>query len=99
MSVLIAVDEDGFPASQVGVVPAEARQAVREGRSCAGWVVALPVLPECDLCRNGTEAHYDARTVHGPWGNLCTAHFGSTSLGELGTGSGQRLVVKARASG
>ena len=48
-------------------------------------------LPRCDLC--GDEAHFDARTVSGPWANLCDLCFGQYGVG-LGTGLGQMLKVR-----
>jgi len=59
-----------------------------------GQSVKVAELPPCDLCGDGTPAQYDSRTVHGPWGYLCAAHWRSEGPGRLGTGYGQRLVVE-----
>ena len=48
-------------------------------------------LPRRDLC--GEEAHFDARTVSGPWAYLCDLCFGQYGVG-LGTGLGQMLKVR-----
>jgi len=57
-----------------------------------GTEVRVPVAPRCDLCRVETPAQYDAKTIHGPWANLCQEHFDEIGVG-LGLGKGQRLVV------
>ena len=54
--------------------------------------VTVATLPKCDLCRGG-EAHYDARTIDGPWAYMCQEHFDHFGVG-LGTGKGQRLVLR-----
>ena len=54
--------------------------------------VQVSTLPSCDVCGNGTPAHYDAATTHGPWGFLCEQHFAAIGIG-LGMGRGQRLVL------
>ena len=55
--------------------------------------VRVSVLPKCDFC--DAQAVYDAKTVIGPWANLCEEHFKEYSPDEsLGTGKGQRLVTK-----
>ena len=48
-------------------------------------------LPTCDIC--GATAMYDAKTVMGPWANLCSEDFDNYTDGQLGLGKGQRLVV------
>ena len=53
--------------------------------------VEVESLPECDLCIE--PAKYDAKTFHGPWANLCEAHFHTHGIG-LGLGKGQLLVVR-----
>lgn len=54
-------------------------------------------LPNCDFCKEqGTEraAEYDAKTLFGPWANMCTEHFLLRAASQqLGTGRGQKLVV------
>jgi hypothetical protein len=62
-------------------------------RHTAGESVEVSSLPNCDLC--GQQAHYDAKTVMGPWANLCELCFAEYGPGRLGTGYGQRLVVKS----
>lgn len=61
-------------------------------------------LPTCDVCwfeegKPGVEAHYDVKTIHGPWANVCEKHFASHAIGGLGTGRGQRLIVKKEGEG
>lgn len=66
-----------------------------------GEAVIVPALPVCDLCIHidgktigaASVAEYDGKTVNGPWANMCTAHFTRYGLG-LGTGRGQRLLLK-----
>lgn len=58
-----------------------------------GEQVEVASLPPCDLCANGTLATYDAKTLMGPWANMCQYHFDARGIG-LGTGKGQRLVVR-----
>ena len=61
-----------------------------------GTEVAVDHLPNCDLCLQlgaTVTAHYDAATTMGPWGYLCEDHFAKYAYG-LGTGRGQRLVLK-----
>lgn len=53
--------------------------------------VIVDRLPKCDLCSN--EAVYDAKTIMGPWANLCGSHFRAHGIG-LGTGKGQRLRLR-----
>lgn len=50
--------------------------------------------PDCDFC--GAEASFDGKTILGPWAYMCDAHWKSHGLGQLGTGRGQRLVLKAK---
>lgn len=49
-------------------------------------------LPPCDF-KCGEIALYDAKTPEGPWGYMCQDCFDKYSIGKLGTGWGQRLVV------
>lgn len=58
-----------------------------------GTEVYVTALPPCDLCTDGTLARYDAKTVQGPWGNLCALHFETYGIG-LGVGKGQELKVR-----
>lgn len=58
-------------------------------------------IPSCDFCLdNGTDepATVDARTVFGPWANMCWSHFAEYTDGRLGTGHGQRLIQRAETS-
>lgn len=57
--------------------------------------VEVVALPYCDFCPdfNPTEAEYDGKTTTGPWANMCKKHFATYGIG-LGTGRGQRLVLK-----
>ena len=59
--------------------------------------VEVASLPACDLCPvdSAALAAYDARTVMGPWANLCEGHFTHYGVG-LGTGMGQRLVLATK---
>jgi hypothetical protein len=59
--------------------------------------VEVASLPKCDLCpaSDAALAAYDARTVMGPWANMCEGHFTHYGVG-LGTGSGQRLVLATK---
>ena len=56
-------------------------------------IAYLPQLPKCDLCDKTAE--YDARTKSGPWAYLCPDHWSSETYGQLGTGYGQKLMVKS----
>lgn len=53
--------------------------------------VEIPEAVQCDFCAK--QAEYDAKTVMGPWANLCEQHYGQYGYG-LGLGKGQRLIVK-----
>lgn len=59
-----------------------------------GKQVEVSRLPFCDMCRDGqTLAKYDAKTTMGPWANMCEKHWKQYSLGTLGTGLGQELIL------
>lgn len=63
----------------------------------AGFVCITSHLPECDICIAEGEAipnraRYDARTIHGPWANVCEHHFDTDTTGQLGYGYAQYLV-------
>jgi len=36
--------------------------------------VTLAERPHCDVC--GAPAHYDSKTIYGPWAYLCTKCYG-----------------------
>lgn len=56
---------------------------------------SVSVLPKCNLCPD--KAEYDARIpLYGQWAYLCQAHFDLYKC-TLGTGHGQRLIVKEAA--
>lgn len=60
--------------------------------------VFVAKLPNCDLCAEEgvtKPAHFDAKTVMGPWAYLCDDHWLSHSVGALGTGLGQELMLVA----
>ena len=44
-------------------------------------------------CRDDGEAHYDGKTILGPWANMCEQHFDEYGVG-LGTGRGQKLILR-----
>ena len=54
--------------------------------------VYVETLPECDFC--GITAQYDSATVSGPWAYMCTEHWAAYGVKKLGTGFGQKLLVK-----
>ena len=59
-------------------------------------------LPQCDIClaegRNEfVPAGYDGRTRMGSrWAYMCEEHWRSHGIGKLGTGYGQKLVLKEK---
>ena len=60
--------------------------------------VVVAKRPSCDIhkYRLGVEdvpAEFDGKTKDGPWANMCAVCFVKYGVG-LGTGRGQRLVVK-----
>lgn len=61
-----------------------------------GTQVTVTALPSCDFCAQAgdtTPATYDARTVYGPWANMCERHWRIYTNRQLGTGHGQKLVL------
>lgn len=57
-----------------------------------GTEVHVSALPKCDVHHGEHDAQYDARTVQGPWANMCEQAFKQVGRG-LGTGLGQRLIL------
>jgi hypothetical protein len=52
-------------------------------------------IPDCDIHKpEKVPAVYDARTYTGQWAFVCQEHFESHTEGALGTGYGQRLILK-----
>lgn len=54
-------------------------------------------LPDCDMCKaegRKEPAEYDSKTVHGPWASLCEPHWQKYGVKPLGTGRGQKLVLR-----
>ncbi len=66
-----------------------------------GVQVEVTKLPMCDFCSQNNDDHgtpvkealYDGKTTMGPWADMCQHHFERFGVG-LGTGVGQRLVVR-----
>jgi hypothetical protein len=60
--------------------------------------VEMNSIPQCDLCNDGTPAKYDAQLppLGGGWGNVCQDHWMRYGPGKLGTGHGQRLVLRVK---
>ena len=57
--------------------------------------VTVVEKPKCDFCWN--QAEYDAKTNMGPWAYMCSPCFKANTLGNLGTGVGQKLVFEGDA--
>lgn len=59
-----------------------------------GKTAIVGSLPNCQLPHvEPVKADYDARTNNGQWAYVCEDHFQSDTVGRLGTGAGQKLVV------
>lgn len=59
--------------------------------------VEVAVLPDCIFCKERgetTPAEYDGKTQFGPWANMCDFHWRAFGVGRLGTGFGQRLILR-----
>jgi len=57
------------------------------------WMGTPP--SSCDVCKAPlVDEFYDAKTTHGPWGNLCAGCFKTIGIG-LGLGRGQHYVKNA----
>lgn len=63
-----------------------------------GSQVIVKQLPDCDIHADGTPALYDARLPGkgGSWGYVCQLCFDAFGPGQLGTGHGQKLIVRER---
>jgi hypothetical protein len=57
-----------------------------------GTEVTVNELPQCQFCDE--VAAYDIRTVIGPWAFVCQADYEKYGIGRLGTGFGQRLILR-----
>jgi len=66
--------------------------------------VVVAELPLCDMCVHqrgagmADQAMYDAATRMGPWAYVCQYHFEHYCYG-VGTGRGQRLVLRSKEAG
>ena len=60
--------------------------------------VEVEFLPPCDIHfhRRGetVDAQYDAKTSFGPWAYMCQECMDKFGPGRLGTGYGQKLVLR-----
>lgn len=100
---LPAFDADGTPlmppeehvldhlARALGLVDADQTML----RPSVDTVAVVYELPECDRCRHGVLARYDALLDAGYGANLCTRCFRTVGHGRLGTGKGQYLLLTA----
>jgi hypothetical protein len=67
-----------------------------------GTEAFVTALPDCDICHYvlgvvHVPAAYDVKTIDGRWGYVCEDHFKTHAMyPELGTGKGQRLVMKSQ---
>lgn len=71
-------------------------QKVRATEIEANTVAVVQSYPQCDMCNlqgNRNLAHYDGKTVLGPWAFMCYEHFEQYGQG-LGLGKGQELVLE-----
>lgn len=63
-----------------------------------GSKVSMTTLPTCDTCKQkGREAvaEFDAKTIWGPWANMCRPCWESLAMyNDLGTGKGQQLELR-----
>lgn len=57
----------------------------------------MGVIPDCDLCKDGTPAEYDSRLPGYGWGYVCADHWRRYGPGQLGIGHAQRLVLRGEA--
>ena len=58
--------------------------------------VEMTFIPPCDFCRV-EQAYVDGRTKAGPWAYMCLSDWRRHGVGVLGTGNGQRLILKGSA--
>jgi hypothetical protein len=62
------------------------------------YVDKYPPCDFVDLMHNSkpVDAHYDSRTIFGGWAYMCDRCYTAYGVGRLGTGYGQRLIVKKK---
>ena len=60
----------------------------------AKYETLVNAIPDCDIHGGAHPAEFDGKTVMGPWANMCAEAMNSVGIG-LGTGKGQRLVLRA----
>ena len=65
---------------------------IRSRTNCQLTEVITDKFPPCDICLE--PAHYDAKSQAGPWGYFCERHFKMYCSGRLGTGIGQRIILR-----
>lgn len=56
--------------------------------------VEVSKLPQCNFCN--LPARYDSALIAGAWAYVCTEHWVTYTNKKLGTGYGQRLVLKGK---
>lgn len=60
-----------------------------------GEVVAVPRIPDCNFCEDGTPGEYDFKTRMGPWANGCEEHYKQfRASSTLGVGMAQLWVAQ-----
>jgi hypothetical protein len=57
------------------------------------YTVTVNQIPKCDIPGCTEQAYVDAKTIHGPWANLCVEHYKSLGIG-VGKGLGQIYVLE-----
>ena len=60
----------------------------------AGQFVEMEQLPKCDMPSCDKDAKFDSRLYNGSWGYTCSTHYRQYGIGRLGTGFGQKLLLK-----
>jgi len=63
-----------------------------------GVTVIKKIKPECcDVCKGPIGYQfYDAKTIYGPWANMCTTCFLKLGPKKLGIGYGQKYEVNSK---